>query len=174
MTDAYRGLCVIFCWLASVLISRLSGFLPFSWPFSGTRSFSASRLLSAWFPLRFAQKWNYPSWFVKTSIAGDGRLIQHTFNSFAHQWFCSPLLGPGFFSFVFSFYTDGRTPWTSHQRAATPLPPRRTTQTQNKRAQTSMPWVGFEPTIPAFELAKTIHAVDRAATVIITSYTYIF
>jgi hypothetical protein len=26
-----------------------------------------------------------------------------------------------------------------------------TTQTQNKRRQTSMPWVGFEPTIPVFE-----------------------
>jgi hypothetical protein len=32
--------------------------------------------------------------------------------------------------------------------------------------QTSMPRVGFEPTIPAFERAKTIHALDRAATVI--------
>jgi hypothetical protein len=29
-----------------------------------------------------------------------------------------------------------------------------------------MPWVGFEPTIPVFERAKTIHALDRAATVI--------
>jgi hypothetical protein len=29
-----------------------------------------------------------------------------------------------------------------------------------------MPWVGFEPTIPAFELAKTVHVLDRAATVI--------
>jgi hypothetical protein len=26
--------------------------------------------------------------------------------------------------------------------------------------------VGFEPTIPAFELAKIVHALDRAATVI--------
>jgi hypothetical protein len=31
--------------------------------------------------------------------------------------------------------------------------------------QTSMPWVGFEPTIPASERAKTGHALDRAATV---------
>jgi hypothetical protein len=31
--------------------------------------------------------------------------------------------------------------------------------------QTSMPWVGFEPTIPAFERAKTVHALDRATTV---------
>jgi hypothetical protein len=29
-----------------------------------------------------------------------------------------------------------------------------------------MPLVGFEPTIPAFERAKTFHALDRAATVI--------
>jgi hypothetical protein len=29
-----------------------------------------------------------------------------------------------------------------------------------------MPCVGFELTIPAFERAKTVHAVDRAATVI--------
>jgi hypothetical protein len=31
--------------------------------------------------------------------------------------------------------------------------------------QTPMPWVGFEPTIPASERAKTVHALDRAATV---------
>jgi hypothetical protein len=31
--------------------------------------------------------------------------------------------------------------------------------------QTSIPWVGFEPTIPASEWAKTVHALDRAATV---------
>jgi hypothetical protein len=29
-----------------------------------------------------------------------------------------------------------------------------------------MPQVRFEPTVPAFELAKTVHALDRAATVI--------
>jgi hypothetical protein len=29
-----------------------------------------------------------------------------------------------------------------------------------------MPWVGFEPTIPAFKRAKTVYALDRAATVI--------
>jgi hypothetical protein len=29
-----------------------------------------------------------------------------------------------------------------------------------------MPRVGIEPTIPAFERAKTVHASDRAATVI--------
>jgi hypothetical protein len=40
------------------------------------------------------------------------------------------------------------------------------TYTQNKRTQTSMPLVGFEPTIPALERAKTVHALELAATVI--------
>jgi hypothetical protein len=40
-------------------------------------------------------------------------------------------------------------------------------QTQNKHRETSMPRVGLEPTIPAFERAKTVHALDRVATVII-------
>jgi hypothetical protein len=46
------------------------------------------------------------------------------------------LLGPGLlFSFVMLF-TDGRTPWTSDQPVARPLPTHRTTQTQNKRTHT--------------------------------------
>jgi hypothetical protein len=40
---------------------------------------------------------------------------------------------------------------------------------QNKRRQTSMPEVGFEPTIQVFERENTVHALDRAATVIVTS-----
>jgi hypothetical protein len=47
-----------------------------------------------------------------------------------------------------------------------PLPAHRTAQTQNKGTQTSMPQVGFEPMIPVFERAKTVHALDSAATVI--------
>jgi hypothetical protein len=43
-----------------------------------------------------------------------------------------------------------------------PLP----TQTQNKCRQIFMPWVGLEPTIPELERAKTVHALDGAATVI--------
>jgi hypothetical protein len=34
-----------------------------------------------------------------------------------------------------------------------------------------MPSVGFEPTIPAFERAKTFHALDRAVTMIGFLYT---
>jgi hypothetical protein len=40
------------------------------------------------------------------------------------------------------------------------------TQTQNKRTQTSMAWVGFEPTILVFKREKTFHTLDRVATVI--------
>jgi hypothetical protein len=46
----------------------------------------------------------------------------------------------------------------------------RTTQTQNKRTQISMPRVGFEPTIPVFERAKTVHALDRAVIVLGSSF----
>jgi hypothetical protein len=49
---------------------------------------------------------------------------------------------------------------------ARPLPAHRTTQTQNKRTQTSMPRVRFEPTIPEFERAKTVRALGHAATVV--------
>jgi hypothetical protein len=64
------------------------------------------------------------------------------------------------------FYTDGRTPWTGDQPVGKALSTHGTTQTQHKRAQTSMPLIGFEPTIPVFELASTVRALDRAAIVI--------
>jgi hypothetical protein len=41
------------------------------------------------------------------------------------------------------------------------------TYTQNKRTQTSMPRVGLEPTIPVLERVKTVHALDRATTLIV-------
>jgi hypothetical protein len=79
----------------------------------------------------------------------------------------SPLLGPDlFFSFVIFFHTDGRTSWKGDQPVARPLPSHRTALTHNKHTQRSMPWVGFEPTIPVFERAKTVHVWDRAAIVI--------
>jgi hypothetical protein len=60
------------------------------------------------------------------------------------------------------------------QLLARPLPTNRRTQTQNKRTQTSMPGVGFEPTTPVFERATTVHASDRGATVIgVRAYSYI-
>jgi hypothetical protein len=37
---------------------------------------------------------------------------------------------------------------------------------QNKRAETSMPRVEFEPTTPVFERAKAVHASEGVATLI--------
>jgi hypothetical protein len=46
-------------------------------------------------------------------------------------------LGPGLCFFQFhEHFTDGRTPWTSDQFVARPLPKHRTTQTQNKHIHT--------------------------------------
>jgi hypothetical protein len=70
-----------------------------------------------------------------------------------------------FFRFLIPF-TIGRNPWTGDQPVAGPLPTHSTTQTQNKRTQTSITRVGFEATIPLLERMKTVHALDRAATVI--------
>jgi hypothetical protein len=59
-------------------------------------------------------------------------------------------------------FTDGRTPWTSDQLVARPVPKHRTNTYTH---QTSMPYMGFEPTVPASERTKTLHALDRSATV---------
>jgi hypothetical protein len=37
-----------------------------------------------------------------------------------------------------------------------------------------MPQMGFEPTIPMFERAKTVHALDCVASVIGTKYMYLY
>jgi hypothetical protein len=63
-------------------------------------------------------------------------------------------------------YIVGMTPQIGHQPVARALPTYRTTQTQNKRTQTFMPRLRFEPTTQVFEPAKTIHELDHAATVI--------
>jgi hypothetical protein len=80
-------------------------------------------------------------------------------------WFYSPLLDLGlFFSFLICKHSVGLL-W----RGISPSQGRylhRTVQTQNKRIHTSIPRVGFEPPIPLFERAKTVHALDRAAPMI--------
>jgi hypothetical protein len=67
-----------------------------------------------------------------------------------------------FFAFLIR-YTVRRTTWMGDQPVAKPLPTHRTTQTQNKCTQTSMPLIGFEPTIPVLERAVTACTLDRAA-----------
>jgi hypothetical protein len=92
-------------------------------------------------------------------------IFKISFNSI-YLWLYSPCGPWPLFQFL-NLHTVGRTPWTGNQSVTRPpLPTYRTTQIQNKRIQTSMPWVGFEPIIPVFERAKTVHALDRAATMI--------
>jgi hypothetical protein len=80
-------------------------------------------------------------------------------------WLCSPSGPRPIFQFL-NLYTVGRTPWMGDKPVARPLPTHRTTQTQKKRTHTCMPRVGFESTILVFERAKTVHALDWAASVI--------
>jgi hypothetical protein len=87
------------------------------------------------------------------------------FKIFIYVWLYSPLLELGRFFSSSILYKVGRTPWTGDQPDSRPLPTHRTTQSQNKRTQTSMHWVEFEPTSPAFERPKTVHALDSADTV---------
>jgi hypothetical protein len=63
-------------------------------------------------------------------------------------------------------YTVGRTPWTGISRRRAAASTYRAAQTQNKRTLTSMPQMGFERTTSVFERAKSIDALDSAATVI--------
>jgi hypothetical protein len=61
----------------------------------------------------------------------------------------------------FLVYKFGRIPWTGDQslrKAANCT--HRTSQIQNKRKQTSMPQVGFEPTIPVCKQAKTFMPLE--------------
>jgi hypothetical protein len=81
------------------------------------------------------------------------------------QWLLQPLQDPGLvFSSVIIFYTDDRTPWPSDRLVARSLPIHRKTQNKFTHRHPCL-WVGFETTIPASERAKTIHTLDRAATV---------
>jgi hypothetical protein len=84
---------------------------------------------------------------------------------FIYLWIYS-LCGHWLLFQFLDLYTVGRTPWMGDQPITWSLPTHRPTQTQNKRTQTSMPRMGFEPMIPVSEQAKTVHALDHMVTVI--------
>jgi hypothetical protein len=76
------------------------------------------------------------------------------------------LLGIGrFFSFLI-LDTVGGTVWTGDQPVTRPLLTHTATKTQTKHTKTAMLQVGFEATTPVFERAKTVHDINRVATVI--------
>jgi hypothetical protein len=105
-------------------------------------------------------------YYYRNTMCSFRSYLEH---SFLFSFFFS--MAPHFFGSwpLFSFlilYTVCRTPWAEDQPIARSLPTHRTTHTQNERTQISMCRVGFESTIPVFERAKTVPALDRAATVI--------
>jgi hypothetical protein len=53
------------------------------------------------------------------------------------------------------------------ERGISPSQGQYLTQIQNESKETSMPSVGFEHAIPAFERVKELLALDRAATVVV-------
>jgi hypothetical protein len=99
----------------------------------------------------------FPHMFISTFILGftvsttcvtiyDSRLLCWTLAAF--------------FQFLI-LHTFGGIPWTEDQPITRPLSTHKTTQTYDKRTQTSMRWVGIECTIAAFERAKTVHALRQ-------------
>jgi hypothetical protein len=75
-------------------------------------------------------------------------------------WLHSPFGPWPLFQFL-NLYRVGRTPWTGDQPVARPLPTHRI----NTHKHTCLEWE-FDHTFPVFERAKTVRAVDGAATVI--------
>jgi hypothetical protein len=74
-------------------------------------------------------------------------------------WF--PLKNYSWIPSVGCLESDG----TGNQPVPWLLPAHRTAQTQSEHKQISMVQIGFEPTIPMFERAKTVHALYSAVTV---------
>jgi hypothetical protein len=96
---------------------------------------------------------------IYLSVCPSVRLPTHL--SVAPTW---SMLHPWNASFQFSFLTldiryDSLEGGSACRKAAINIK-------QNKRRQTFMPWVGFEPTILVFEQAKQFYALDLAVAVI--------
>jgi hypothetical protein len=120
-------------------------------------------------PLRWPRDTLFPQKFAITSPTSGGRSVdivrlrtKSTGFSLIHLWLYGPVLELGrFFSFLI-LYTVGRTPRTGDQ----PVQGRYLHTGQHKHNKRTQTYMRFEPTIPVFERAKTVHTLDRAATVI--------
>jgi hypothetical protein len=73
-----------------------------------------------------------------------------------------PFLSLGRFFNLLILYTVGRTPWTGDQPVARPQPTHRINEPNTDIKALG----GIRTHDPAFERAKTVHSLDRAATVI--------
>jgi hypothetical protein len=119
------------------------------------------------YPLNYLPGWyNRPIIIIIIIIiiSSSSRSSSSSSSSMALQ----PFTGPWSFFIFLILYTEGRIPWMGDQPVARPLPTHKTTQTQNKRTQYRHPSIQKDsnPTISVFERAKTVHASERAATVI--------
>jgi hypothetical protein len=87
------------------------------------------------------------------------------------SWPYSHLLGLGRFSSFLTLYRVGRTPWTWISPSQC-LCLHTEQHKQNKRTQTSMPRVGFEPMTSTFGRPNTFRTLDLAGTLVGIKYRY--
>jgi hypothetical protein len=99
---------------------------------------------------------------IKISFSVE-KVLEIKFTIYLSMALQSLLLDRGcFFSFLI-LYRVGRTPRTGDQPVVSPPTTHRTTQTQNKGTQTSMPRMEFETTIPVLKRTKTLRPLWSAS-----------
>jgi hypothetical protein len=89
---------------------------------------------------------------TRTDLGTNYRKVKKV--TFFFHWLYSPL-GP--WPLIFQchhHFTDGRTPWTSYQLVARPLPKHRTTQTQNKHIPNIHALCGIRTHDPGFRASE--------------------
>jgi hypothetical protein len=101
-----------------------------------------------------APRWYINSVFVTVSNKCNGWLVYSCCSHLKHRASVKRFVSIQFLNLRHSVGLLGRV--------ISPSQGRYITQTQNKHKQISMPLVGIEPTTPAFERAKTVHALYRA------------
>jgi hypothetical protein len=138
------------------LVRGSNSYLPLPHKLPPLYGCNSERFLFAWHPNESLHGMVAPSCATQISVQRHEPLSLCLY---------SPMDLGRFFSFLI-LHTDGMTAWRGDQPVVRSLPTHRTIQTQNKRIQTSMPQVGFEHTTTVFERAKTVHALNRAATAI--------
>jgi hypothetical protein len=136
----------------------------------GAKDRSFKRCIEKWNthfgPIYFCRKY-YGFRCIKNAVLCRD-ISSYIIHSFIHSSVAvRPFVGPGLFFNFLIFFTQtvgllGRVVSPSQGRYLHT----KATQTQNKRTQTTMPRVGFEPTIPSPERTKTVYASDSTITVI--------
>jgi hypothetical protein len=130
-----------------------------------TRSWNSFEMQDCWWD-KLKGKHNRPLWVAVQGPFTARPLYIHSYSLLFLLWLYIHLFDLGRFFSLLILYSVCRTPWIGDQPFTRPLPTHRATQIQNKSTHTSMPWVGFEPTISVLEQAKTVYVFDWATTVI--------